>query len=304
MHRTAPSLLGFLSMILLCAGAPRTASAGGPIPFCDSPLVEIVFGFAGAACQSPLPNPQGGLAQCFGDLTGAADVALVYGGSNPDIVVFPTGLLDDGDEVAVSALAGLLDAQLVLLLSDPLGRTQLIEIHTSCSQPLALGDRFGSLTLAGITTVDGGVKPSPGTEDLVVDIKPGEEPNAINLGSNGVIPVAILGSDGFEVVNVDVSGLAFGPAGAPPVHAVGAHREDVNDDGFPDLVSHFATAAAGIAMGADRACLSGELLDGTPFRGCDSIRTSPRCGLGFEVGLVLPLLLRARRLRHGRGVGR
>ena len=113
------------------------------------------------------------------------------------------------------------------------------------------------------------------TIDVDIDIKPGSDPNSINTRSMGVVPVAILGSDTFDVTNVDVSTLMFG--NASPTHDLSdsdtynEHIQDVNDDGFLDLVSHYKQKEIGIACDDTEATLTADLLDGTTIEGTDSV---------------------------------
>jgi hypothetical protein len=116
--------------------------------------------------------------------------------------------------------------------------------------------------------------------DVDIDIKPWSFPNSINMKrTTGVIPVAILGSDTFDVTTVDVTTLTFGVGAQVPDHdltdgIIYADRlEDVNDDGFTDLVSHYVIDGTGIVSGDTEACISGENFDGVAIYGCDSILT-------------------------------
>ncbi|HET9232706.1 MAG TPA: hypothetical protein VFP10_01040 [Candidatus Eisenbacteria bacterium] len=107
-----------------------------------------------------------------------------------------------------------------------------------------------------------------------VDIKPGSDRNPINLGSNGVIPVAIMGSADFDVRDVDPVSLAFGILGAPMAHGAG-ELEDMNEDGYPDLLLHFRTQSIGLEDGDTEICLSGTNWEGVGLLGCDSIVIVP-----------------------------
>jgi hypothetical protein len=111
-------------------------------------------------------------------------------------------------------------------------------------------------------------------ESVDIAIKPGSDPSVVNPLSRGVVPVAIFGSHDFDVANIDVTSLTFGFGDALPA-SVRRRNRDVDADGFPDLLLHFRIAETGIEIGDTEACLSGETLDGTPFSGCDTIRTVP-----------------------------
>jgi hypothetical protein len=143
---------------------------------------------------------------------------------------------------------------------------------------------------------------------VAVDIKPGSDPNTINLGHAGVVPVAILGSQDFDVLTVDPTTVCFGADPTDPSrsdcaesHDKGHYDEDVNDDGELDLLMHFDNRETWIALGDTEACLAGETLDGESFLGCDSVRGKFKCGIGFELAFILPPLmwLRGRRRRGG-----
>jgi hypothetical protein len=146
--------------------------------------------------------------------------------------------------------------------------------------------------------------------EIEIDIEPGSPANLINLWTRGLTRVAILGSEHFDVADVDTATLAFGPAGAAPVSYPTGQQRDANRDGFTDLVSYYQTSDAGIAFGDTEACVRGATLDGAPFNGCDAIYVlgscgggscrSGGCGLGFELVLVLPPLMWWRRRARGR----
>jgi Tol biopolymer transport system component len=113
---------------------------------------------------------------------------------------------------------------------------------------------------------------SPSTTSVNIDIKPGSFPNSVNVNSNGVIPVAILGTEEFDATTVNALTVLFGPNAALEIHGQG-HIQDVNNDGRPDMVLHFRTANTGITCGDTSASLTGFTTGGESIQGSDSVKT-------------------------------
>jgi hypothetical protein len=134
--------------------------------------------------------------------------------------------------------------------------------------------------------------------EVAIDIKPGSDPNSINPKSHGVVPVAILGSDIFDVQDVDPWSLVF--AGSGPKEKGKSGRvcsyEDVNCDGFLDLMAHFPVQNLDLSFGMTEAILTGVQTDGTCLTGTDTVRIIPEpAAVVLLAGGAMGLILRRRR---------
>lgn len=107
-----------------------------------------------------------------------------------------------------------------------------------------------------------------------IDIKPDSTPNSINLGSNGVVPVAIFGSATFDAYQIDPATIKLANASAKlkgnsqPMTSY----SDINNDGFMDIIIQISTQALQLSSDDIKANLDGQLLNGTLFKGLDSVR--------------------------------
>ncbi len=126
------------------------------------------------------------------------------------------------------------------------------------------------------------------TVPVDIDIKPGSDPNSINIGSGGTTAVAILGSANFDVTTINPDTLTLGTAGVKTVGKTARTLCSVADvsgdfsagpegtpDGFDDLVCHFITMDIAPEAGDTTATISGELNDGTAIEGTDSVNIVP-----------------------------
>lgn len=112
----------------------------------------------------------------------------------------------------------------------------------------------------------------PQVKEVAVDIKPGSEKNPFNTGSKGVLPVAILGSAGTDVAQIDLASVKL--AGLVPVKTA---VTDIQADGYADVVMHFRDQdVAGLLAGSINGEvvgleLTGTMLDGTLITGTDTL---------------------------------
>ncbi|MFX0203924.1 MAG: hypothetical protein ACFFCW_48120 [Candidatus Hodarchaeota archaeon] len=113
--------------------------------------------------------------------------------------------------------------------------------------------------------------------EVGIDIKPGSDPNPINPGSNGLVPVAILSSPEFDATQVDPASVSLAGANVA-VRGKGkslANEEDVNGDGLIDLVVQVET------QGFDDLGAGGIVeLTGTTFGGEDIV--------GYDDVIIVP----------------
>ena len=245
-------------------------------------------GLTGNGCSGP------GTTYLAGDVRPGVDIGqMAFGGD----VVFGSGCVThielggplpgaDYDQILVGGdllLDGMLEATLVsTFVPQPGQRFDIVDVAgTATGQFTALGERalvpgFGQLpvyiTYAGGDGND--VALYVGVE-VEADIKPGSDPNSINLHSNGVVPVAILGSETLDVGDVDLASLWFEGSEPKPKGNSGklGSFEYVNEDLYLDLVVHFPTAdVSGLDGNAVEAGLTGLLEDGTVIFGRDFVR--------------------------------
>jgi len=112
---------------------------------------------------------------------------------------------------------------------------------------------------------------------VIIDIKPGSEPNCFNNDGHGVIPVAILSSADFDATQVDPSTILLDGQGVRVVGKgnIQAHIEDVDGDGLEDLVVQIEDVDGTYKQGNTTAILTGETFDSASILSMDSICIVP-----------------------------
>jgi hypothetical protein len=99
-----------------------------------------------------------------------------------------------------------------------------------------------------------------------IDVKPGSDPNSINLKSKGVLPVAVFTTEDFDASITDPGTVEF--AGASPLRWA---LEDVDNDGDMDMLFHFKTRELVLDNNSTEATLTGTTSSGWPIIGTDTV---------------------------------
>ncbi len=142
---------------LVCSPAPGTPTSEcvvGNVQPVDCTTqgkpTSLSFLYNGNTCANPdNNNPQSGKFLC----TGSIDPSLPITVSNAQGYLISPATVSPGETFTVSA--GSFQAQSVFTLTNA-GGTETESIHTSCSQVLAVGNVFGSLTLVAFNGQQGG----------------------------------------------------------------------------------------------------------------------------------------------------
>lgn len=200
-------------------------------------------------------------------------LGIVLDGPSIDNQVYNNNFIENTTQIALDGKA----TGNVFNLDKPTGGNYWSDWAT----PDADGDGFVDLPYSFSYGEDLLPLASPWTASVFVeiDIKPGSYPNTVNLGSHGLVPVAILSTVDFDATTVDADTIELAGASVA-VRGKGtklmAHKEDINGDSLIDLVVQVTTLNLDPDTFQDGyAILTGETLDGRSFEGSDEINIVP-----------------------------
>lgn len=114
----------------------------------------------GGGCGDSSNNQPSDKAVCTGDpIDGSPATVSATGGKDKVLVVSPS-TVSVGDEFSVGEGGETLGSEIVVTVIDSNGHEQINKLHTSCSQPLSIGDRYGALEIVRWVAESGNTIPS------------------------------------------------------------------------------------------------------------------------------------------------
>jgi hypothetical protein len=192
---------------------------------CEGKVVKMIMKYTRDDCSKMIHHQAAGKALCSGNsgqLPESVYIRVTDNSSAKDFrcMTFFKGTVQAGQNYTIDAgVVGALKANTYIYIYDaPNGKLlQSVQVHTSCSQPLAAGDQFGANLLVSLTTTKGGTdtvsNPTPmpssdscfitgtnTTVDFFYTIR--------NAGTNSLPLSSLSGTDAFG--SLDLSSLGSG----------------------------------------------------------------------------------------------
>jgi hypothetical protein len=133
-----------------------------------------------------------------------------------------------------------------------------------------------TLIISGVSAPVAQPPAPPAVQQIGIDIRPGVDRIArVDPKSRGVIPVALLSSEGFDARKVDSGSVRFGPTGKEATALRCTKRGvDVNHDRARDMVCIFDNQATRFDPSHEKGKITGTM-DGKSFEGEGSLKVIP-----------------------------
>jgi len=183
---------------------------GGDVCFKGNKIKSMILEYTGQGCGASSHSQDPKKVKCSGDPSGAEPVDIYITDKDSrknwgwavDVNVGDHVLADAANEGKNN-----LDAETLVIITNAVGNViQEVKFHTSCSQPLAVGDQFGSMRLVSLTTTEGGTVSS----DTCVTELPA-------TGANVEYTYTITNTGNVEITDVNVIDDVFGEVPGSPI---------------------------------------------------------------------------------------
>lgn len=134
-----------------------------PPPHCEGKVESMIFEYLGGDCLQSYHSQEEGKVTCTGDSGNTSPVYIIVNNKdsaeNDQAKIWFEGSVDmNGRFTALASNGGetrfTSDTRVHVFDQQGGTRIQYIKFHTSCSQPLNIGDQFGSLRLVGLDTTE------------------------------------------------------------------------------------------------------------------------------------------------------
>lgn len=211
------------------------------------------------------------------DGTSGADTILTLFGPGPTYTVLLRNDNNTRDEGSATERDARIDASI-----NPPFRLPVTGIYTVAVSTFPVNLTHGGtllrtnpMTNGAYALIVSGVTPL--MQYINIEVKPGSGDFApLNPKAKGTIPVALLSNKDFNALDVEVNekALTFGRTGEEySLKRCAKEGEDVNGDGYPDLVCHFDNQIANFRRGDLGAVLKGKTKSAKPFQGHGDLKT-------------------------------